>query len=345
LDAGEPDFDTPERIKDAARKALTAGKTKYTAVAGIPELKEAIRAKLKRDSKLDYEPAEIIASAGCKQALSNVIAAMFDEGDEVIIPTPAWVSFSAMVDLSGAKPVQVRASEARNFQLRPDALTKAITPRTRAVLINSPSNPTGTVYSAGPLAELAAVIQAHPDIWVLSDDTYEHIAYDGPAPHIFQIEPRLKSHGILFNSLSKTYAMTGWRVGFAAGPKEVIGAAGRLQSQNSGSPNSIAQAAAIEALTGPQDEVKKMAEEFRARRELVVERLRKIPGFSLPNVPSGAFYAFPNVSELFGLSYNGRKLTDGDSVAEFLLEGAKVSTVGGNDFDAPAHIRLSYATS
>ncbi len=206
---------------------------------------------------------------------------MFDEGDEVIIPTPAWVSFSAMVDLSGAKPVQVRAREDLNFQLTPDALTKAITPRTRAVLINSPSNPTGTVYSAGPLAELAAVIQANPDIWVLSDDTYEHIAYDGPAPHIFQIEPRLKSRGILFNSLSKTYAMTGWRVGFAAGPKEVIAAAGRLQSQNSGNPNSIAQAAAVEALNGPQDDVKVMAEEFRKRRQLIVERVRARPRLQL----------------------------------------------------------------
>ena len=175
--------------------------------------------------------------------------------------------------------------------------------------------------------------------------TYEHISYDGPVPHLFHIEPHLRGKGVVFNSLSKTYAMTGWRVGFAAGPKEVIGAAGRLQSQNSGNPNSIAQFAAIEALTGPQDEVKKMAEEFRARRELVVERLRKIPGFSLPNVPSGAFYALPNVSGLFGLSHNGKKLTDGDSVAAFLLEEAKVSTVGGNDFDAPDHIRMSYATS
>jgi aspartate aminotransferase len=345
LDAGEPDFDTPERIKDAARKALAAGKTKYTAVAGIPELKEAIRAKLKRDSQLDYEPAEIIASAGCKQALSNIIAAMFDEGDEVIIPTPAWVSFSAMVDLSGAKPVQVRAREDQNFQLTPDALSKAITPRTRAVLINSPSNPTGTVYSAGPLAELAQVIQANPDLWVLSDDTYEHITYDGSAPHIFQIEPRLKNRGILFNSLSKTYAMTGWRVGFAAGPKEVIGAAGRLQSQNSGNPNSIAQAAAVEALNGPQDDVKVMAEEFRKRRQLIVDRVRAVPGFGLPNIPSGAFYVFPNVSALFGSTHNGKKIVDGDSFAGFLLDEAKVSTVGGNDFGAPEHIRMSYATS
>jgi len=179
----------------------------------------------------------------------------------------------------------------------------------------------------------------------MSDDVYEHIVYDGLAPHLFHIEPRLKSHGIVFNSLSKTYAMTGWRVGFAAGPKEVIGAASRLQSQNSGNPNSIAQAAALEALNGPQDDVKVMAEEFRARRELVVERIRRVPGFSLPNVPSGAFYAFPNVSGLFGMSHNGRKLGDGNDVAAFLLEEAKVSTVGGNDFDGADYIRISYATS
>jgi aspartate aminotransferase len=344
LDAGEPDFDTPERIKDAARTALAAGKTKYTAVSGIPELKDAIRSKLKRDNHLEYEASEIIASAGCKQALSNVIAAMFDEGDEVIIPTPAWVSFSAMVDLAGAKPVAVRCREDNGFQLTPEALSKAITPRTRAMLINSPSNPTGAVYRAGPLSELAQVI-VNSDMWVLSDDTYEHIAYDGPAPHIFQIEPRLKNRGVLFNSLSKTYAMTGWRVGFAAGPKEVIGAASRLQSQNSGNPNSIAQAAAVEALNGPQDDVKVMAEEFRKRRQLIVERVRATRGFGLPNIPSGAFYVFPNVSALFGSSHNGKTITDGDGFANFLLEEAKVSTVGGNDFGAPEHIRMSYATS
>ncbi len=344
LDAGEPDFDTPERIKDAARKALAEGRTKYTAVSGIPELKDAIRVKLKRDNQLDYAAGEIIVSAGCKQAEANVINALFDEGDEVIIPTPAWVSFSAMVELAGAKAKFVTCSEGNGFLLTPEALKSAIGPNTRGIMLNSPSNPTGTVYHAGHLAELAKIL-LEADLWVMSDDVYEHISYDGPVPHLFHLEPRLRGKGIVFNSLSKTYAMTGWRIGFAAGPAEVIGAASRLQSQNSGNPNSIAQIAAIEALTGPQDEVKRMAEEFRARREIVVERLRKIPGFKLPNVPSGAFYAFPNVSELFGLSYNGRKLTDGDSVAAFLLDEAKVSTVGGNDFDAPNHIRLSYATS
>lgn len=344
LDAGEPDFDTPERIKNAARRALDAGKTKYTAVSGTPELKDAIRNKLKRDNHLDYEPGEIIVSAGCKQALSNVITSLFDEGDEVIIPTPAWVSFSAMVDLSGARPVHVRCREDNAFVLTPDALRGAITSRTRGIMINSPSNPTGTVYRAGPLAELAQVLAA-TGIFVMSDDTYEHIAYDGPAPHIFEIEPRLKSRGIVFNSLSKTYAMTGWRVGFAAGPKEIIAAASRLQSQNSGNPNSIAQAAALEALNGPQEDVKVMAEEFRKRRQLVVERVRAIPGFSLPNIPSGAFYVFPNVLALLGGSYKGKRIEDGDAFAAFLLEEAKVSTVGGNDFGAPEHIRMSYATS
>jgi aspartate aminotransferase len=344
LDAGEPDFDTPERIKQAARKALAANHTKYTAVSGIPELKQAIRAKLKRDNQLDYDVTEILASAGCKQAEANVIAALFDEGDEVIIPTPAWVSFSAMVELSGAQPKLVRCPESNGFLLTPDLLKGAITPRTRGIMLNSPSNPTGTVYRAGHLTELARIL-LDAGIWVMSDDVYEHIVYDGPAPHIFQIEPRLMNRGIVFNSLSKTYAMTGWRIGFAAGPREVIAAASRLQSQNSGNPNSITQAAAIEALTGPQDEVKVMAEEFRARRELVVERLRTIPGFRLPSVPQGAFYAFPNVSELLGSSFNGTTIVDGDAVANFLLEEAKVSTVGGNDFGAPEHIRLSYATS
>jgi aspartate aminotransferase len=344
LDAGEPDFDTPERIKNAARRALDAGKTKYTAVSGIPELKDAICAKLKRDNHLDYERGDILVAAGCKQALCNVICSLFDEGDEVVIPTPAWVSFSAMVDLSGAKPVHVRCREDNGFQLTPEALRKAITSRTRGIMLNSPSNPTGAVYRAGALSELAQVL-AGSDIFVMSDDTYEHIAYDGPAPHIFQIEPRLKGRGIVFNSLSKTYAMTGWRVGFAAGPKEVIGAASRLQSQNSGNPNSIAQAAALEALNGPQDDVKAMAEEFRKRRQLIVERVRALPGFSLPNVPSGAFYVFPNVSALLGAVYKGTRIEDGDGFAAFLLEEAKVSTVGGNDFGAPEHIRMSYATS
>jgi aspartate aminotransferase len=344
LAAGEPDFDTPERIKEAARRALAEGKTKYTAVSGIAQLKEAIRDKLKRDNALEYELPEIIASAGAKQAEANVIGALFDEGDEVVIPTPAWVSFAAMVSLSGAEPKFVWCPEENGFLLDPVRLRDSITPRTRGIMLNSPSNPTGAVYSVGQLSELARVL-LDADVWVLSDDVYEHIAYDGPVPHIFQIEPRLKSKGIVFNSLSKSYAMTGWRIGFAAGPREVIGAASRLQSQNSGNPNSITQAAAIEALTGPQDEVRMMMEEFRTRRELVVERLRKLRGFQLPHLPHGAFYAFPNISELIGSSFDGRKINDGDSFADLVLNEAHVALVGGNDFGAPSHVRLSYATS
>jgi len=344
LAAGEPDFDTPERIKEAARRALAEGRTHYTPVSGIAELKAAICYKLKRDNGLDYDAREILASAGGKQAEANVINALFDEGDEVIIPTPAWVSFSAMVSLSGASPILVRCPEEQGFLLDPGRLLRAITPRTRGIILVSPSNPTGAVYSAAHLSELAQVL-LKTDIWVMSDDVYEHIVYDGAVPHIFQIEPRLKPRGIVFNSLSKAYAMTGWRIGFAAGPGEVISAAARLQSQNSGNPNSITQAAAVEALTGPQDEVGKMVEEFRARRELVVHRVRKLPGFHLPNVPQGAFYTFPSINGLLGTRFHGRAITDGDTFADVALNEAHVALVGGNDFGAPEHVRLSYATS
>ncbi len=344
LAAGEPDFDTPERIKEAARRALAEGRTHYTPVSGIAELKAAICYKLKRDNGLDYDAGEVLASAGGKQAEANVINALFDEGDEVIIPTPAWVSFSAMVSLSGAQSVLVRCPEEQGFLLDPDRLARAITPQTRGIILVSPSNPTGAVYSATHLYELARVL-LEANLWVMSDDVYEHIVYDGPVPHIFQIEPRLKARGIVFNSLSKAYAMTGWRIGFAAGPREAIGAAARLQSQNSGNPNSITQAAAIEALTGPQDEVGKMVEAFRARRELVVERVRGLAGFHLPNVPQGAFYAFPSINGLLGMKFRGKTISDGDTFAEIALTEAHVALVGGNDFGAPEHVRLSYATS
>ncbi len=344
LAAGEPDFDTPERIKQAARTAMAEGLTKYTPVGGLMKLRQAIAAKLKRDNGLDYEPAEIVVSAGGKQASANLIACLFDEGDEVIIPTPAWVSFVAMVELAGAAPVLVPCAEEHGFMLTPSDLRKAITPRTRGIILNSPCNPTGAVYGAEELKALAQVLR-ETDVWVMVDDVYEHIVYDGLAPHVFKIEPSLKSHGIVLNSVSKTYAMTGWRVGFAAGPREAIAAVVRLQGQNSGNASSIAQAAAIEAYTGPQDEAAAMVAEFHERRDLVVERVRKLPGFSLPNVPRGAFYAFPNVSALLGRKWKGGPIGDGNRLAEFILEEARVSVVGGNDFGAPTHVRLSYATS
>ena len=345
LAAGEPDFDTPERIKEAARRALAAGKTKYTPVGGLRELREAIALKLKRDNGLDYEASEIVASAGGKQAAANVIASLFDEGDEVILPTPAWVSFPAMVRLAGAEPVELRCPQERGFLLDPAELARAINARTRGIVLNSPANPTGAVYGVAELAAIARVLRDAPQVWVFSDDVYEHITYAGPAPHILRLEPQLRSRAIVLNSVSKTYAMTGWRLGFAAGPREVIAAATRLQGQNSGNPASVSQFAAIEAYSGPQDEIGVMVEEFRKRRNLVVERIRALAGFELPNVPQGAFYAFPDVSKLLGLSHNGRRIADANSLSEFLLEEANVATVAGNDFGAPDHLRLSYATS
>ncbi|MGO9061172.1 MAG: pyridoxal phosphate-dependent aminotransferase [Candidatus Binataceae bacterium] len=344
LAAGEPDFDTPERIKDAARKAMAAGQTKYTPAGGTSKIKGAICLKLKRDNGLDYEPAEVMASAGAKQGAFNTIATLFDEGDEVIIPTPAWVSFAEMVRLSGAEPKLVRASEKEGFRLTAQELRSALTPRSRGIILNSPCNPTGAVYGEEHLRAISRVL-LEASLWVLSDDVYEHMTYDGGAPHLFRIEPRLKEHGIVLNSLSKTYAMTGWRVGMVAGPREVVGAVARLQGQNSGNPNSIAQAAAVEALTGPQDEVGTMVAEFRTRRNFVVERVRSLPGFSLPNVPDGAFYAFPSVTPLLSAKWKGAELKDGDGVARMLLDEAQVALVGGNDFGAPEHVRISYATS
>ncbi len=344
LAAGEPDFDTPERIKEAARRALAAGQTKYTPVGGTSRLKQALSVKLKRDNGLDYEPAQVMASAGGKQGAYNVIATLFDEGDEVLIPTPAWVSFAEMVRLSGAQPKLVPAPEAQAFRLTAQDLSAAITPNTRGIILNSPCNPTGAVYRDEHLRALSQVL-LKTGMWVLCDDVYEHMNYEGRPRHLFAIEPRLKDHGIVLNSLSKTYAMTGWRIGLVAGPKEIVQAVTRLQGQNSGNPNSIAQAAAIEALSGPQEEVAAMVGEFRKRREFVVDRVRSLPGFSLPSVPDGAFYVFPSVKPLLGAKWKGEPLADGDRVAQMLLDEAQVSMVGGNDFGAPEHVRISYATS
>jgi len=344
LAAGEPDFDTPEHIKEAARRAMAAGQTKYTPVGGLSRLKEAICLKLRRDNGLGYEPARVMASAGGKQGAFNGIATLLDEGDEVIIPTPAWVSFAAMVGLSGAQPKPVPAPEEQGFRLSAQDLRGALNPKTRGIIINSPCNPTGAVYREEHLRAISQVL-AESGIWVLCDDVYEHMTYGGRAPHLFKIEPRLKERGIVLNSLSKTYAMTGWRLGIVAGPREGVQAVTRLKGQNSGNPNSFAQAAAIEALSGPQDEVPTMVAEFRARRDFVVERVRSLPGFGLPNVPDGAFYAFPNVTPLLSARWKGAPLADGDGVARMLLDEAQVAVVGGNDFGAPNHVRISYATS
>ena len=344
LAAGEPDFDTPERIKNAARRALEAGMTKYTPTSGTRQIKEAIQSKLKSENNLEYDLTEIVASAGGKQAAANVIGTLFDEGDEVIIPTPAWVSYSAMVALSGATPKLAATREEDGFLLSAEGLRRALTPKTRGIIINSPSNPTGAVYDADQLRALSEVV-LEAGLWLISDDVYEHMVYDGVAPHPIAANPRLKEQGIIVNSLSKTYAMTGWRIGFAAGPRELMNAMARLQGQNSGNPSSISQAAAVEALTGPKDELVTMMEEFRARRSFVVERVRSLPGFALAQMPKGSFYVFPKVSALFGLKWKGGVLQSGDDVADLLLSEARVALVGGIDFGFPEYVRISYANS
>ena len=338
LAAGEPDFDTPERIKEAARRALAEGKTKYTAVGGIPELKDAIRLKLKRENGLDYERVEVLVSAGCKQAEANVIGALFDEGDEVIIPGPAWVSFSAMVSLSGATPKLVVCPEENGFLLDPDLLRRAVTPRTRGIILNSPSNPTGAVYSAGHLNEISRVL-LDADMWVLSDDVYEHIVYDGPIPHIFQIEPRLKAKGVVLNSLSKAYAMTGWRIGLALAPGPVAKAMAALQSHTTTGANHPAQFAAAVALGDDQVErdVARMVAEFRKRRDVVVARFRQeLPGVEFVE-PLGAFYFFFRVDS-FG------RIT-GTEFCTRLVTTTGVALVPGAAFGDDRYVRLSYAAS
>ncbi|MEL7049591.1 MAG: pyridoxal phosphate-dependent aminotransferase, partial [Pseudomonadota bacterium] len=300
LSAGEPDFDTPQNIKDAAAKAMADGKTKYTDVDGIPELKQAIIAKFKRDNGLDYEPAEISVGTGGKQVLFNALLATLNPGDEVIIPTPCWVSYADIVLMGGGKPVFVPTTMQDGFRLKPDALEAAITPQTKWFLFNSPSNPSGAAYSAGDLKKLTDVLLRHDHVWTLSDDIYEHLIYDGatfatPA----QVEPGLKDRTLTMNGLSKAYCMTGWRLGYAAGPKHLIGAMRKLQSQSTSNPCSITQWAAVEALNGPQDFIADNNKVFIERRDLVVSMLNQADGIECAK-PQGAFYVYPSCAGAIG---------------------------------------------
>jgi aspartate aminotransferase len=342
--AGEPDFDTPERIKDAALRAMQKGQTKYTEVPGIPELRQAICTKLKRDNGLDYEPADVLVSCGAKHTLFNLVVALINPGDEVIVPSPYWVSYPEQVRLVGGVPVTVATDEATGFDLEPDRVRAAVTPRTKLIVVNSPNNPTGAVFSRERLQAVAR-IAVERDILIVSDECYEPMTYDGRHFSIASIGPDVQARTIVVNTCSKAYAMTGWRIGYAAGPRAVIKGMTDVQSQATSNPSSIAQWAAIEALAGAQDDVAKMAGEFDRRRRLIVEGLNAIPGISCV-MPKGAFYAFPNVSGLFGRTTPGgtalRRSTD---VASFLLEGARVAVVPGLDFGSDAHVRLSYATS
>ncbi|HET7343492.1 MAG TPA: pyridoxal phosphate-dependent aminotransferase [Methylomirabilota bacterium] len=346
--AGEPDFDTPERIKAAAAEAMRRGQTKYTEVGGIPELRAAVCAKLKRDNGLDYEPAEVLVSVGAKHTLFNLVVALVNPGDEVLVPSPYWVSYPEQVRLLGGVPVEVPTDEATGFDLDAERLRAAVTPRTKLIVLNSPNNPTGAVFSKAALAAVAR-IAVERGAWVVSDECYEALTFEGRHISIASFGPEIKARTITVNTCSKAYAMTGWRIGYAAGPRALIRAMTDVQSQVTSNPASIAQWAAVEALNGPQDEVAKMAGEFDRRRRLIVSGLNALPGVSCV-MPRGAFYAFANVSGLFGRTWRrseGGPLTLKGSVdvTAFLLEEARVAVVPGKDFGSDAHVRLSYATS
>jgi aspartate aminotransferase len=346
LGAGEPDFDTPDNIKKAAMAAIDGGKTKYTAVDGIPELKAAICAKFKRDNGLDYTPAQVSVGTGGKQILYNALMATLNPGDEVVIPAPYWVSYPDMVLLAGGTPVIAEAQAQTAYKLTPEQLEAAITPKTKWFIFNSPSNPTGAGYTAEELKGLTDVLMRHPHVWVMTDDMYEHLVYDGfefatPA----QVEPGLYDRTLTCNGVSKAYAMTGWRIGYAAGPKELIGAMRKIQSQSTSNPCSISQWAAVEALNGPQDYIATNNETFKRRRDLVVEMLNAIDGIDCP-VPEGAFYVYPSIAGLIGKTTPGGVNIDTDETfATALLEDKGVAVVFGGAFGLSPCFRVSYATS
>jgi aspartate aminotransferase len=343
--AGEPDFDTPQRIKDAATRALAAGATKYTPVVGTREVRDAVVAKVKRVNDLDYAVEETMVTCGGKHALYNAFQALFGDGDEVVLPAPFWVSYADMLVLAGARPKIVHAPAAQGFKLTAEQLADALDAQSRGVVLNSPSNPTGAAYSQQELQALAEVLVAYPDVAIVVDDVYEMLYFDGPRPaHLLKLAPELRARTIVVNSVSKTYAMTGWRLGYATGPADAIRAMGTIQGQSTSNPTSLAQAAAAEALAGPQDELPPMIDEFRWRRDYVLERFRRIAGVECLK-PEGAFYVFPDVSGLFPRVWQDRPLGTAGRVCEFLLAEARVALVAGADFAAPDHIRMSYATS
>jgi aspartate aminotransferase len=345
--AGEPDFDTPQRIKDAGVEAMRRGHTKYTEVGGVPELRAAICGKLKRDNGLAYEPADILVSVGAKHTLFNLVVALINPGDEVLVPSPYWVSYPEQVQLMGGVGVHVETTEASGFDLDPDRLRAAVTPRTKLIVVNSPNNPTGAVFSPAAL-EAVARLAIERDLWVVSDECYEALTFEGRHVSIASFGPEIKKRTIVVNTCSKAYAMTGWRIGYAAGDRTLIKAMTDVQSQVTSNPSSIAQWAAVEALSGTQDEVAKMAGEFDRRRRLVVAGLNALPGVSC-GMPKGAFYAFANVSGLFGRTWRRPEgaltLKSSIDVTSFLLEAARVAVVPGKDFGSDAHVRMSYATS
>ncbi len=342
--AGEPDFDTPEFIKDAAIAALREGFTKYTPTAGIEPLRKAICEKLWRDNGLKYEPNQIIVTCGGKHALYNTFQVICDPGDEVIIPAPYWVSYPEMVKLADGVPVFVYADESTDFVPTIDAIREKVTARTRAIVVNSPCNPTGAVFPRQRLEEIADLALQH-DLYIISDEIYEKMVYDGHEHFsVASLSEEVKKRTILVNGMSKAYSMTGWRIGYAAAERELIAAMTRIQDQSTSNPTSIAQRAALAALQAPEDTVKQMVAAFAERRRVIVDGLNRIPGFRCAE-PGGAFYAFPNVSALYGKRWGDRVINNSDAFAEYLLEVARVAVVPGSGFGADENIRLSYACS
>jgi len=342
---GEPDFDTPEHIKAAAVRAMAAGFTKYTAVAGIPELRQAIADKLASDNGLTYSPEQIVVSNGGKHSLYNAFMALCEPGDEVILQAPYWVSYPEIVKLAGGVPVVVETTAQHNFKMTADMIREKLTPRTRIVNLNSPSNPTGAVYSRRELEEIAELALAH-DLVVVSDEIYEKLVYDG-VEHISiaTLDPEMKKRTVVINGFSKAYAMTGWRMGYVASEPDLAKAMSALQGHSTSNPSSITQKASLAALTGPQEPIREMVNAFRERRDLTVELVRTLPGFDLPNVPQGAFYVFPDVSSLLGKTIAGRRIDSSDALCQVLLAEAGVAIVPGGGFGAPNYVRISYATS
>ncbi|RKO67303.1 pyridoxal phosphate-dependent aminotransferase [Desulfofundulus salinus] len=342
--AGEPDFDTPEHIKEAAMAAIRKGMTKYTPVGGTMELKEAIVQKLKADNGLEYTPEQIVVSAGAKHSLYNAMMVLLQPGDEVILPAPYWVTYLEQIKLAGAVPVIVQTRQENGFKLTAEELLSVVSPRTKMVIINSPGNPTGAVYTKEELVELGKVIEDH-GLVVISDEIYEKLIYDG-CEHvsIASLSPALKEQTVVINGMSKAYAMTGWRIGYAAAPTEVARAMVDLQSHSTSNPTSIAQAASVAALTGTQEPLKEMVAEFRQRRDYMLQRLNAIPGISC-NTPSGAFYVFPSMARYIGRQYKGRQINGASDLAGLLLDEVKVAVVPGVAFGDDRCFRLSYATS
>jgi aspartate aminotransferase len=346
LTAGEPDFDTPENVTQAVIGAMAASRTKYTDVGGTPELKAAIRAKFLRDNGLDYRTDEIIAGTGGKQVIFNALMCTVESGREVIVPAPYWVSYPDIVLLAGGTPVTVQCPADKGFKLQPEDLERAITPRTRWLVLNAPNNPSGAIYSKAEMQALADVLARHPHVWVLADDMYEHIIYDGlPFVTPAQVDPSLKPRTLTVNGVSKAYAMTGWRIGYAGGPSELIKAMTKLQSQSTSNPSSISQAAATEALAGPQHVIAERRAIFQARRDAVLALLRSVPGIDC-HTPEGAFYLFPSCAKLLGRTTPGGKrlMTDEDFVL-YLLDEENLALLQGAAYGVESHFRISFATS